>query len=60
MAQNCANVTRICGIKHNRNKNTSTTIIHKKNADRSARLTVVLNAASELKSTVAGRGVYAI
>ena len=29
--------------------------LHKKNADRSARLTVLLKAASELKSTVAGK-----
>jgi len=47
-------MTRIYDIKHKINK-THQVQLHSKNANRSARLTVLLNAASELKSTVAGK-----
>ena len=50
-------MTRICDKKRKSNKNnTSSSLqLHNKNADRSARLTFLLKAASELQSTVAGK-----
>jgi len=54
MAQSCADMTRIYDIKHKAIK-THQVQLHNKNADRSTRLTVLLKAASELKSTVAGK-----
>jgi len=54
MAHNCGNMTRMYNIKHKAIKRTHQVQLHDKNADRSARLTVLLKAASELKSTVAG------
>ena len=58
MAQNRANGTRIYDIKNIKAiKRTHQLQLLNKNADRSARLTVLLKAASELKlkSTVAGK-----
>jgi len=55
MAQNCANMTRIYDVKHKSNKRTHEVQLQNKNADRCSRLTVLLKAASELKSTVAGK-----
>jgi len=56
MAQNCANISRIYDIKNIKAiKRTREVQLQNKNADRSARLTVLLWAASELESTVAGK-----
>jgi len=46
MAQNCANITRIYDIKIKAEKRTHQGQLHNKNAERSARLTVLLKAVS--------------